>query len=276
MSSSETKSTVKVPIPEFRPACFHTLMRLLGETDAGSEWGEVAIRELIRAQDEGGNASTNEAARRHGIRVHDMQAHLLRAHWARLQVIAVAHYLEFFLDSFRRELKRDVRSRTDKEDLVTYTLGVYEVKKADVGELQVDLLDYYRTMRNQFVHDPAADDPKRQSGQAEVLRAKVQANALYSKLDAPNSPSKVSFDDFVIFTRAVKDFAKRLCTLAQPSNEEMAKIARNDEKLIRRLKAHSRQERRARLLENYIKQYFGYHATAGALARAMLDDGLLA
>lgn len=276
MSSFETKSTVKIALPEFRPACFHTLMRLLGETDAGSEWGEVAIRELIRAHDEGGDTATNEAARRHGIRVHDMQAHLLRAHWARLQVIATAHYLEFFLDSFRRELKRDVRSRTDKEDLVTYTLAVYQVKKVDIGELQVDLLDYYRTMRNQFVHDPAADDPKRQSGQAEVLRARVKEDLLYSRLDAPNSPSKVSFDDFVIFTRAVKDFAKSLCALAQPSNEEIAKIARSNKKLILRLKADSRDERRAGLLENYIKQTFGYHATAGALARAMLADGLLA
>lgn len=34
--------------------------------------GEVAIRGLILAQDEGGNASTNEAAHCHGVHIHDM------------------------------------------------------------------------------------------------------------------------------------------------------------------------------------------------------------
>lgn len=267
-----------IPLPEYRPASFHTLWKLLGESDSGLEWLEVAVRELLRVHQEDGSSAASLLAQRHKIRVNDLEVEALTAHWARLQIVAVAQYLELFLDQFRTEIPRDVRARASREDLVTYTLDVYKVKTPSVGALQCDILGYYRKVRNQFVHDPAAEASKMLIRQAESLRQAIQVTSNpYSTLAAPNPPAAASFDDFVLFSRALKDFSKGLSASVVLTDEELRRKIADDLPLtssLRREKGES--ARQMRILANYIRQHFGFHTRAQSIAERFLKDGLLA
>jgi hypothetical protein len=46
----------------------------------------------------------------------------------------------------------------------------------------------------------------------------------FSKLNAPNVYSAVEFDDFILFTRVVKQLAQGLCQSARPTDEEIVKM----------------------------------------------------
>lgn len=275
MAKVEARS--QVALPEYRPASFRSLWRQLGENDAGLEWIEVAIRELLRQQRDGGAAATSALASAHAVRVDDLDCESLRGQWAKLQIGAVARYLEVFLDDFRLELPRGGRQRGSKEDLISYTLDLYKVKKSDVGELQFDLLDYYRRVRNRFVHDPTGDESKKLVREADGLRQEIaDGDSPYKNLRAPNAPEQLCFDDFVLFTRALKDFAKGLCAAVQVSDEEMKSRLLESRPLRGALRKHNDPQRRVSLLANYIREHFGFHVAAGAISQRLLDDGLLA
>lgn len=275
MPKAETES--QVALPEYRPESFRSLWRQLGENDAGLEWIEVAIRELLRQQRDGGVVATSALASTHGVRVNDLEEKSLRSQWAKLQIGAVARYLEVFLDDFRAELPREVRQRNNKEDLVTYMLDVYKVKKSEVGELQFDLLNYYRRIRNRFIHDPTAEESKKLVREAESLRAAIASgDSPYKRLSAPNAPEYVCFDDFILFTRALKDFAKGLCSGVQVSDAEIKSRLMENRALRSALRKQNNPQRRTNLLANYIRKHFGFHFTAAVISQRLLDDGLLA
>ena len=266
-----------LPLPEYRPKSFHSLWKLLGESDAGLEWLEVAVRELLRRHRDNGAADTQALAHFHAVRVNDLNAEAVRDHWSRLQVITVAQYVELFLDRFHAEIIRDTRVRQSKEDLVTYTLDIYKVKKATVGELQCNILDYYRKIRNHFVHDPSAEDPKMLVRQAEALRSLIaKGGTSYGSLSAPNAPASVSFDDFILFSRALKDFSKGLCSAVSPTQEELRLKITADARAMMTMRRPNTPERRTKFLANYIRQHFGFHSTAESIAEKLLLEGLLA
>jgi hypothetical protein len=274
---TNTGKPERVDLPEYRPASFHALWRLLGENDAALEWIEVAIRQLLQQQRDGGTDAVQALASAHGVRVQDLDQKSVRCQWAKLQIGAAARYLEVFLDDFRADLPRKGRVRDSKDDLVSYTLDVYKVKKSDVGDLQVDLLSYYRKVRNRFTHDPAAEEPRKLAREAERLREVVRSGeSPYRHLDAPNASDAVCFDDFILLTRAIKDFAKALCTAVQISEEEIKQHLLGDNRLISALRRQNEPQRRKELLANYIRQSFGFSRTADSMAEGLLLQGLLA
>lgn len=271
------KKKVQVDLPDYRPPSFRTLWQLLGENDAGLEWIEVAIRQLLEQHTEGGATATNALAAAYAVRVHDLVEASLQGYWAKLQIGAVARYLEMFLDDFRKELPRDFRKRESKEDLLSYTLDVYKIKKTAAGELQFDLLTYYRKVRNRFTHESSAEDSKKLSREAAALREVIaQGDSPYKRLEAPNAPEEVGFDDFILFTRALKDFAKGMCAAVEVSDEEIRSRLSADLDLKKSLKKHNRPERRAGFLANYIRLHIGFQCSAESTSQRLLDAGLLA
>lgn len=267
---------IRVPLPDYRPHALHTLWHLLGESDAATEWGEVALREFAAVHAKGGPQAVEQLAEKHGIRVNDFQEQALRAHWARLQVIAAAHYMERFLDSFRREFPREVTSRSNDEPLIRYTLRAYGVGAEQVGELQFELLLFYQRLRNWVLHEGAQQDKKRLQTEAAKLKERVAASSLYATLQAPNSAEAVCFDDFVLLTRALKDFSKGLCQHAAPTRLEMQTVLATRKDLIKELRRQNNIRRRTRLLANCIVHQFGFISLAEKLAAEMLENGLLA
>ncbi|OQP53493.1 hypothetical protein A4R26_05765 [Niastella populi] len=48
-----------------------------------------------------------------------------------------------------------------------------------------------------------------------------QIEAAYPKLNAPNSIDNIGFDDFLLFTRAVKNTAENMMKFCTPKNSEL-------------------------------------------------------
>lgn len=73
------------------------------------------------------------------------------------------------------------------------------------------LLDYDRQLRVSIVHRTADNKRKAHKGFANLVREHgVHFASSYAELKAPKAPADVGFDDFLLFTRAVKYFSNIL------------------------------------------------------------------
>jgi hypothetical protein len=90
-----------------------------------------------------------------------------------------------------------------------------------IGRLELDVADYYSKVRNAVAHG----DDKNSAQSTLRLREQVQdAASVYRRLSAPNSFSQTNFDDFILFTRVVKHIALALCTVARPTDPQIAQM----------------------------------------------------
>jgi len=265
----------KVPYPEYQPRSYRELRIVLGESDSGMEWMEVGVRHLKAEHATGGKARMDELAEFYGVKVNAFDWNRVARQWAHLQIISVCQYLEWFLDEFRRELNRPFRQRRSKEDLLHYTLDVLKLSSSSVGVLEVAILDYYRIVRNHFLHDPDAEEPKRLLARRASIRDAIPGS-LYMNLEAPNDTEGTQFDDFVIFSRAVKNFSKRLCAQAPPTIQELKEYIKNDRKFVQKLRERQQSSRLAVILAGYIRQRFGFPSRVAEVSAILLKDGLLA
>ena len=207
--SEVSDATKRVPNREYQPRSYRELRAVLGESDSGLEWMEVGLRHLKAEHATGGSARMDELAKLHGVKVNAFDWSYVATQWARLQIVSVCQYLEWFLDEFRHELDRPFRQRLSKEDALHYTLDVLMLSESSVGTLEVAVLDYCRIIRNRFLHDPDAEEPKRLAARRTSIRDEIPAS-LYMNLEAPNDAESAQFNDFVLYSRAVKNFSRRL------------------------------------------------------------------
>ncbi len=70
----------------------------------------------------------------------------------------------------------------------------------------IELCEYYRLIRNTAVHD-LYDFDSHSKEYSKLQKYKFKTNTKFSKLSAPNSYEKISFDDFVMFSRSCIELA---------------------------------------------------------------------
>lgn len=238
---------------EFRSPAYRALVKALGESDAVVEWIEVGIREIQRVNQVRGGAAVKQLAVEHGVCVHPIDLSDLRNRCARLQVLAVYQQLEYFLSSFRKTHPRKVKyERKDDDDPLTATLAAFNCGSEQVGQLEVDLFQYYRRLRNLIVHDPERDQRKTDRRTCEHLKTQVD-DSPYSTLEAPNHIDELCFDDFVLLTRIGKQLAANLCAMTNPTDEEFIAKAENNVSLMKKLRALSNNQQRC---ENLVAGFF--------------------
>ncbi|HWR59365.1 MAG TPA: hypothetical protein VN328_10805 [Thermodesulfovibrionales bacterium] len=126
------------------------------------------------------------------------------------------------------------------------------------------LIDYYRLVRNWIIH---RDDKTRKTAlhcYDEVLRKhKDHISNCYAGLAAPSLPDELSFDDYYLFTRALKYFANLLNNAADVTLEDVAGYLAGDNVIVRELRknAHN-QSARQRYLSGKCKECFGIVSSA--------------
>jgi hypothetical protein len=277
MSRSHPKDKVaKKPLPEYRPRCFRNLQELLGLSDATVEWIEVAVRELKHVHEVGGAEKASALATQHGIKVNRIDFDSLPPRWASLQVLSVYQILEWFLVEFRQEHPRKVRGKKDDEDLLSYTLSAFAVSKHKAGMLEFEILDYYRLARNHLMHNPAEPQAKTHITQCERIE-ELMDNTPYSKLRAPNKLIALGFDDFILFSRALKNLARALCAETCPTAEEFAALLDKDDTLRKVLRGtNQNRDRVHNKLESYLRRRYGLPSCAESLSTAILSLSPLA
>lgn len=273
---SNEQAPKKVAYPDYRPRSYRELNIILGQADAGLEWLEVGLRHLRAEHEAGGDQRTDKLAEMYGVKVNAFNWQVIVQQWARLQLVSVCQYFEWFLDEFRREFPRSFRSKdSKKEGPIQYTLDILGVPAKEAGLLDIAILDYYRLVRNRFLHDVDAEEPKKLATRREAIRADIP-DSQYQRLNAPNEIESMQFDDFILFTRALKNFSRKICAHAQLTTEEMLNFAKADDAFVRKLRAWQNSPRLDAILAGYLRQRFGFSPTTDATGATLRAHDLLA
>ncbi|MDD2337203.1 MAG: hypothetical protein PHD01_11560 [Geobacteraceae bacterium] len=242
----------KTERPMFRPKCFRVLDEVLGKSDATVEWIEVAVRHLKREYEKDGSSRINSLAGDYNVRVNPVEFDKICVRWGQLQVLSSYQYLDEFLSCFRKEHPRkESRKREDREDLLTFVMDAYNVSKNDVGLIEFEILDYYRLVRNQLMHNPSGEQGKVHKSQAERILNNKKDN--YSTLSAPNHIDAIQFDDFILLTRVIKHFSRVLCSRTTPTEPEWASLILKNSELVKKLRTFIGNDARIKLkLKSYL------------------------
>ena len=171
----------------------------------------------------------NDQAKRFGINTANTHFSELPPYTTQLLLVSAYQQAESFLNGVRFELRNmgiEWPPRGDHEPLLKYTLenlpnGLKD-NKTMIGEERYDLFEYYRLMRNAFVHGPI---PKAKlMEQFETVAAYRELVASQYRLDAPNPFEKLKLDDYMLFTRLIKYIATDICRIGEPSDEALLKL----------------------------------------------------
>jgi hypothetical protein len=96
----------------------------------------------------------------------------------------------------------------------------------DVGipffdSLDYKLYNYYRELRNGIAHQVRPIQSAAELVSLHELRERTAADPRYTRYAAPNSVQKLTFDDYVLFSRATKFIAAQLSQIGGPSRTEI-------------------------------------------------------
>lgn len=213
----------------FRLKCKKEFWQDLGKFDAIVEFTEVAVRDFVKRSKEfeSFDSYLQEKSIEHEIKVDTIDQSIYKTRMSHGYIVSVYQSFELFLRTFKDEYCElyDVKWTLpdSKENLLLKIISkVSSLSKAkkEIEEPNIALFDYYRVIRNKYVHDYISNE-KTEKAFKEVVKQKSKLIELYPNLDAPNKFNEVCFDDFIIFTRAVKTIAKGLCKLVEPASENV-------------------------------------------------------
>ena len=170
-------------------------------------------------------------SQKHGVRVDVFDLDRFVQHGAALRLIGVTQAFEVFLSTFIEEHPR-IGSRKDRKngetllDFIVRKLGLpTEVRRDFKNGLEYRLYNYYRLMRNDVAHETLEDlaeaAPNPVDSTEMELRGASSFTSEYARLSAPNRLSALTFDDYVLFTRAAKNLAAQLCQAAAFTESEI-------------------------------------------------------
>jgi hypothetical protein len=241
---------------EFVFRSYQDLRQQLGDIDS------LAAAIIIATRDLTGDAALTSDPQEHlvaratarGVNTRHVDFRRLEPRTIQLVLVGVFQQVEAFLDEIRKEQElfgRRLDRQRDGETLLAHTLrtlpGGTLANQQRLGRERVDLLDYYRLVRNAFAHE--GDEEK-------LVRAfdNVKGHqALVAKdygLKAPNPVSDLTHDDYLLATRLTKYLATDICRVAGPTAAcEIINIMRNgdfDESPISVLARRRNNEARAR------------------------------
>lgn len=213
----------------FRLKCVSELISNLGKYDAIVEFTEIAIRDFIdyAYKSDDFDSYLKSKSEAHKIKVDTVDRLIYRSRISQSYILSVYQTFELFLRQFKDE-HNDLFNGDWKFDDSTDSLLIKLIRKITtinnakivIGDFRLELFDYYRKVRNKYSHD-YIDDSKMDKAFAQVIKFKTDISNGYPKLSAPNEFEKINFDDFVLFTRLVKDIAYELNNIIQPISDNL-------------------------------------------------------
>jgi hypothetical protein len=218
---------------------------------------EVAVCELESLAETKGLDEILSLAAKHKICVNRFPMSELRRRCSRLELLAVYQQSEDFFRQFRNTHPRTIDyKRKNDEDVLTATLRAFNLSASQVGQFEHDVFQFYRGIRNLITHEPSADQSKVHQRDQATLRGLV-ANSPYSKLEAPNLINHISFDDFLLFTRTLKQLAANMCEETIPTDEELVAAITNNNMIIKKLRAlGENSDRRHRVVAGFLHERY--------------------
>jgi hypothetical protein len=239
------------------------------------ELTELAVRSFTSAAEKSGSIGPFVSAKsqEHGVRVNPSELMSLRRHLYRHYVVIVYQSAELFLHEFRREHVglhgREWKGDADDTDPLTVTLKNITASEAQaVGEDLITRFQYYRVVRNWAVHAKESDIEKPKARYDEISQYANENKERFGPVAAPNPPDKLTFDDFILFSRLTKCIAQRLCLAAFPPENHW--ITSFDVKRFKRLIRNQPRMRNA--IAGRLRTEFGLDAeTANWIAEEIAE-----
>jgi hypothetical protein len=212
---------------------YYRLLKTLGHSDGMAEVIEVAIRDFIEQASAHGDTRDYllQRAQHQRIIVHELDAGNIPVRAANFYVVVAYQHLESFIYDFLSEaslaLGEDFSARDGKESALDWALRVLPDgiarNKQKIWRERYLLLDYYRRIRNGFVHNRKPEEAiDRAFKTVEKLRPLVLEDY---QLAAPNEPHLLTMDDFLLLTRLIKYLATDFRRMCQPNQDQILKHA---------------------------------------------------
>jgi hypothetical protein len=247
----------------FRLKCVAKLYNELGRYDAVVEFTELSVRSFISEANTTGDFNRFIAAKsaEHGIVVNSVPEDIFRARISQSYILSVYQTAEGFFHEFKTELEElegePIKLEESKSDyftkLVNYVAKTNQ-KKSQIGLYRLSLFNYYRIVRNKYSHDFIADEHVKDAfDKLNPHLASISAD--YMQLNAPNSFEEIGFDDFILFSRLVKDIADKINELIVPENDNMLLNYYRKKDLYKKYPDHSARKNNA--LKAHINDNFG-------------------
>ncbi|MDF2454087.1 MAG: hypothetical protein K0R51_80 [Cytophagaceae bacterium] len=213
----------------FRLNCVSELYKNLGRFDAIVEFTEISIRDFIHQAQQIGDfdAFLQTKSHQHNICVNTVDQSVYRARISHSYILSVYQTAELFMHQFRDEhidLYNNTWTLEDTKDnlLIKTIRKISAVNPATlhIGAHRISLFNYYRVVRNKYSHDRISEIRVGQEFQ-NINQFATQIQIDYPGLLAPNDFDNISFEDFILFSRAIKDIAYKLNDLVTPTNEQL-------------------------------------------------------
>lgn len=149
----------------------------------------------------------------------------VRARIGQLYILSVYQQAELFFRNFLKEIGHTSggKESTGWLEFVMDALGLKPTRAVDLNMIGPHLIyafDYYNRCRNEFVHPTGRE----MATDCQKAAAELNKFGMNLTLKAPNLPSQMDFDDFVLFSRVTKALARRLTEVKAPKIEECARL----------------------------------------------------
>jgi hypothetical protein len=214
----------------------------LGKLDAYVELNELAIRAFEKSAYNAPDIKKfiMGLSEEHNIKVQFESFPNLSAWATQHYIVAVHEATHFFLFEYKREFVGVLKLSFEKDwpnvdgNKLTDTLAQVEklTKRGGVcsavGKVQIAIFNYYHFLRNRLAHLHTKNYQGLNEEYQLIRTHKDEISRLYNVDNAPNHLDNINFQDFFIFTRAVKEIASKLCDLGMPTPQQIVNYIGND------------------------------------------------
>lgn len=206
----------------------------LGRFDSVVECNELAVREFVKSVNNSDKQDKyiEELSEKHGVKVNKFEPNLFHVRISQWYILSVYQQAEEFIDEFKKEHPKShewctgEKQRKQKETSLQHLLRVLNLKESDIDSngkgIRFQIFEYYRLIRNRFMHTDV--DEKRLANALEKIKNYSVSVFDEFRVNAPNEYNKLTFDDFILFSRVTKDIAQEICRLAKPSPSEIVQM----------------------------------------------------
>lgn len=195
---------------------YNNFKKLIGEYDSVNEFIELMVRDFHNnyKSELADPDFLKKKSAEHNIMLTSYKTNVFFQKISTSYIVSVQQCFETFLKEVNDKGKKlgSYNWKTkEKDESWLHCIINNVLSKNEINELQplIQLCEYYRIVRNSAVHDFY---DKNDCGKEfeNVSKYSRQLEVMYNKLNAPNKYEQISFDDFIIFTRAAKDIAYKI------------------------------------------------------------------
>ena len=242
----------------FRFNCSADLYKDLGRYDAIVEFTEIAIRDFIEQAQLSGDFDLylQEKSVEHKIRVNTVDQSVFRSRISVSYILSVYQSAELFLHQLTAQYNdlydADLKLDGTTDNLLIKTLRqISKINSATsiIGEHRLAIFDYYRLVRNKYSHDRITTDRMLKEF-VNISGHSLKINDDYPGITAPNNFQNISFDDFILFSRTIKDIADKITAMLIPTDEQLKafydrkelykELTQNKSRRVHAIKGHMR------------------------------------